>query len=1684
MAGCVPLGPRICMCQGDPSCLWVMLHQYIGFPGIRQVEWRLFQEKLKVPVEFPETAKKGAVFSFHTGDFVLDLTQKFCWERRGCPMYEEQIQTITAQVAEALAEQSLPFAPDYQAALELLRAPGWAEELAQLLPIRQRLECGEVLELCSPILPKLSPAPEDGWLSFCYRYIRSILYPEGGFAPDGEEYADGARFYLTVLQVLLDQERKDLPFDPLADFRFLTPEEYSACDCAREYERFLTCFRREYIYELMRLGQEVTPFRTLGHIAGVHYIAMTAALGLRKAGVEVDLALISGAAAAHDIGKFGCRPGERVPYLHYYYTDQWLLERGMERISHIAANHSTWDLELESLSVESLCLIYADFRSKQDRDADGNETTVLYPLDQSFQVILSKLDNVDSIKRRRYEFVYGKLHDFEDYMRSLGVDVDLSGHPAPPAPDKDPALMGPDETVEGLTLLSVGHSIRLMHMLSNERKFGNIIEAARSTKDWKQLRAYLNVFQEYFTYLSVRQKTQALSFLYELLVHREGDIRRQAAALIGQIIARFHLVYRKELPADVPSDPAAEVPFTLWEQYLDRIIYPDHKTTQQQRSHISYTLKLVVASVLTHARSADIPRFMGALLHYFRDPEERDPDTAFTLLDAVRYLPPKYYGNEEREQLIEFAGYWLQSGELRLETAALLFLRAAERPLSQDHPHLRRIAELARSVPSTSLPITFLQYRILARAGEDVSKHRRILYDQDVTSDVFLDNLKTATPWMVKSVGVELLRDQVEHGLVEHILHICTHFSNLIKVSERVVVRHDAGGALVRILPLLRRDQRNEVVVELGKGLEMGQYSISKYIPQYLGQAALYLYPSELDEQVLWLKNLLGSPNDSAVSGALNTIGVLLQHYPAYRERFSQSSAAFENRRQELLGLLLQGLAHYRPAVRQEALLVIGKLLYESPVLPMEEKARLFTLSYRKLLFLIHEAPVQDDGLTFFYRAAALAHINRFIALWRMDHGPFSFTCPRRVAFFPGTFDPFTLSHKGIVHAIRDLGFEVYLAVDEFSWSKKAQPHLVRRQIVSLSVAGDFHVHLFPDDIPVNIANPADLKRLRELFPRQEVYLVVGSDVVAHASSYQADPRPWSIHSMDHIIFRRAGEPPLPPKEELGITGRVIQLQLPPHLEDISSTRIRENVDLNRDISNLIDPVIQDFIYQNGLYLRDGQTKPLLDAGTLNFQWVDEPEEQLVDELTAGQADREIIRMGILQGHDRVLLLRNREGGELLGYVSYRYLSATQLFSALRDTGLADRIRLRSAGSTLLITAVAADSSDPLRDCLHLLMTEVLARALSDDCIYGLYRPYGAPPEPELEELLLRQGFLCREGDPSLWEVDMSAPTVLIQNLETAIQEPLCHNPRVLAAIQRGHLRLQTALTKLYPRFLVLTLSAGMIHQRLLEMITAYNEVPSVPTEPRKLGRNMCVPYGKMLRGKIVPNTVTKTIHTDRVYTPDLTQSSMEPFPHYPPIQSQIRTIKSFDRPVILVDDLMHPGFRIQALDPILRQEGVDIRIVLVGLLSGHGRDLMDAQGRPVDSAYYLPRLREWFVESTLYPFIGGNTIQRTTPPVPGLLPGINHILPYASPSFRGECSEESVFQLSRVCLESARDVISVLEQEYRALYGRNLTLSRLPEAIILPLCPDKGTCLNYDPTLAASVYLENDLEQLMRTHS
>ena len=165
---------------------------------------------------------------------------------------------------------------------------------------------------------------------------------------------------------------------------------------------------------------------------------------------------------------------------------------------------------------------------------------------------------------------------------------------------------------------------------------------------------------------------------------------------------------------------------------------------------------------------------------------------------------------------------------------------------------------------------------------------------------------------------------------------------------------------------------------------------------------------------------------------------------------------------------------------------------------------------------------------------------------------------------------------------------------------------------------------------------------------------------------------------------------------------------------------------------------------------------------------------------------------------------------------------------------------------------------------------------------------------------------------------------------------------------------------------------------------------------------------------------------------------------------------------------------------PLLAETHTPVDMVLVGYLTGMGRDLMEQLGYPVDSIYYLPNLRRWFVESTLYPFIGGDTVRRTGLLPGGLQPSVNRILPYASPELP-DVDSRAVWQLSLCCLENARDILLALEAEYRSLYARNLTLARLGEAVILPLCPDKGPCMTYDLTRAASTYLDGDIEQLRR---
>lgn len=1552
------------------------------------------------------------------------------------------------------------FAPG-NALLRALETEGYMQRFAGLFS-GARLRCADVLALCRPELEVLCPGePSEGWLAYAYDYARRLLYPEKTGA---EPFAPGAVFLLSVLQVLFAAEAELLPHDPAWTFDFLTDDELAGSPCAPSYQRFLRLWRREFVYELMRLGLEVTPYRTLEHIAGVHHLAVTAARALRKSGVAVDVALVSGAAAGHDLGKFGCRPGERVPYLHYFYTDQWFRRRRMTDIGHVAANHSVWDLEPDYLSVEALLLIYADFRVKQLHDAQGREITRISTLAQAFQVILDKLDDVDGEKQKRYTRVYARLEDFEQFMVSCGVDVTMSGGDTPPLPEKHTALMTDDEALRALTLRCVGHNMELMHRLTDQRSFARLLEEARGETDWRRLRAYLAVMESYSLYLHIPQKVQTLTFLYELLMHREGDIRRQAAALLGEIIAGFHAGYAKERPADIRPDPRAITDVDQWRLYLDKILYPDHKLMPQHRRWIGYTLKFAVGSLLSHCPGRE-ERFLAPVFAYYRRPEDLDDYTAFQLLDTAAALPDTAYTASRARQMTDFAAALSLRKDLTIRMAAVLLLDR----LARLYPEDGRALEAVTAVPDgDSGTLRYLKQDVLSQGAP-------LLLPEDVVSEIFLDNLKTATPWITKQGNLRLLTDFARSGK-SPALHIATHLSNLIKVSDRVTVRHSAGNALLALAPRLTADQRNEVAVELCRGLELGQQEFTKYIPDYLGRFALWLPPAELDEVLDDLRVNLSSSDSRVTASVLDTVGVIYEAYDAYRSRFPETDDAYRRRRERLLGLLMRGLSGIDGATRQEALFVLGRRVFGSGELGRHEKRRAFMLTQRKLLSAQDEFP--GEGLTFYYRAAMLGKLYRFITEERLFHKGFDFGAPRPVAFFPGTFDPFTLSHKGIVRAIRDQGFEVLLAIDEFSWSKKTQPYRLRRRIAAMAVADVFHVSIFPEDFPVNIANPENLHELRAAFPGRSVSIVVGSDVVLHASSYKKSVTPDSIHTFDHVVFRRT-EPDAEPADYSCITGKVLELTLPPQLEEISSTRIREAVDANRDISNLIDPTVQEFIYRRGLYLREPQDKPVLRTEDLSFLPASPETAEKFLRTMLSVPTAAALRTQIESRGDDVMVCRDTDG-TILGAASYACLDSARLFARLGDPALSGLVRQNAGGRTLLISGLFVPRGERQSDLCQLLITEVLTLALSREFTYALYVPLEGAASGYGRQLLTLQGFVPAGDSTDALAVDMRCPIVLSRNVDTAVKAPFSSSPRVLAAIAAAHRRLQAALTKLQPGSLVLSLSAGVIYHRLLQRITGRNGVPAEPTTPRVLGPDICVPYGKILRGVAVPNTVTKTLRTDKVYEPDLSTYSIEAYPDYSPLPDQVRTIHAFARPVILVDDMLHDGKRIRRLAPLLAETNTPVDQVLVGYLTGMGRDLMEQLGYDVDAIYYLPNLRLRFVESTLYPFIGGDTVRRSEALPGGLQPAVNRILPYAAPEYTG-MDDETAWELSLCCLENARDILLALETEFRSLYARNLTLSRLGEAVILPLCPDKGGCMTYDLSRAASTYLEGDIELLKR---
>ncbi|MDG2764794.1 hypothetical protein P7M25_26035, partial [Vibrio parahaemolyticus] len=194
-----------------------------------------------------------------------------------------------------------------------------------------------------------------------------------------------------------------------------------------------------------------------------------------------------------------------------------------------------------------------------------------------------------------------------------------------------------------------------------------------------------------------------------------------------------------------------------------------------------------------------------------------------------------------------------------------------------------------------------------------------------------------------------------------------------------------------------------------------------------------------------------------------------------------------------LFGLLLIPLSSYKDELIVESFTVISNQIFSSKEMPFNEKSLIFKKYSKKLLTLVEDKI--DNNYVFYSNAASFNKIYKYILECEFNKIDLTVESFNKIAFFPGAFDPFSLSHRQIAKEIRKLGFEVFLAVDEFSWSKRTEAHQFRRNIINMSISKEDGIYLFPTEIPINLSNKNDLITLKAIFKNKNVYLAVGTDV-------------------------------------------------------------------------------------------------------------------------------------------------------------------------------------------------------------------------------------------------------------------------------------------------------------------------------------------------------------------------------------------------------------------------------------------------------------------------------------------------------------------------------------------------------------------------------------------------------------
>lgn len=185
---------------------------------------------------------------------------------------------------------------------------------------------------------------------------------------------------------------------------------------------------------------------------------------------------------------------------------------------------------------------------------------------------------------------------------------------------------------------------------------------------------------------------------------------------------------------------------------------PDHKITERHKRWLGYTLKNVVTVVLENSSEEESYQYLDSLLYYYHE-AHWDDETGFVLMDTLISVPLQLCEPFQLQELVEFTQAILQRPNLELQAAALRFLQYLS-----GYSHLfsslkNTVLAMLSQIQTVQMPVGFRYnlIRIYRQFGADGTGRETAVIRVGRTTggtELFLENLKVATPWMLKLTNI------------------------------------------------------------------------------------------------------------------------------------------------------------------------------------------------------------------------------------------------------------------------------------------------------------------------------------------------------------------------------------------------------------------------------------------------------------------------------------------------------------------------------------------------------------------------------------------------------------------------------------------------------------------------------------------------------------------------------------------------------------------------------------------------------------------------------------------------------------------------------------------------------------------------------------------------------------------